>query len=144
MAKLVRGKIVVEKKEQNERSVDEQDIRTASSAPVEVIAVSTATPPPVPTPSFDDQDGATFATQGAPWVGAERAWRTGTVPPPHEDAANYLTRLGHKGPDRPSSFTEDDLATVLPRTRPHINDPIGAAHGICVVLNAQDRIPQVK
>jgi hypothetical protein len=63
------------------------------------------------------RDGETFAATSAPWVGAEKAWRQGIVPPPHEDWIHYKTKLDPN--DLPKSAGEDleltdlDVATVL-------------------------------
>lgn len=84
MAKLIRGKIVVEKKAEE-------------------------------TVELPLRDGSTFASDAAPWVGAEQRWRSGIVPPPHEDAAQYLDLMRKVTSEEQEglTLTMDELDTVL-------------------------------
>lgn len=66
------------------------------------------------------RDGETFASTAAPWVGAEKAWRNGIVPPPHEDWIHYRTTLSPEElSSKPALHDEDltltdlEIATVL-------------------------------
>ena len=88
MAKLLRGKIVIER----------EDRDTA--------LISAANPL---------RDGSTFASDDAPWVGAEQRWRSGIVPPPHEEASGYLELLQKVNDEETQglTLTMNELETVL-------------------------------
>jgi len=67
------------------------------------------------------RDGKTFASETAPWVGAEQAWRQSILPPPHEEWVNYpehasaaAASQGRRdtGPKTPL-LTDEEIATVL-------------------------------
>lgn len=107
MTRMIRGKVIVEKK--------------AEGAPEEVGVP--ASPEAVHTLPQDLEigdeknplrDGDTFAPPSAPWVGAEKAWRAGIVPPPHEEWSRYEKRIGKKGfLEEDLTLTDVEVATVL-------------------------------
>lgn len=123
MTRMIRGKVVVEKKGAGEpiekggfaspKDTDSSLSTLESSATAEsaIPVLPMSRPEDAPNPL---RDGDTFAPPTAPWVGAEKAWRNGIVPPPHEEWKQYKKRM-----DKPADQTEDltltdiEVATVL-------------------------------
>ena len=110
MTKLIRGKVIAEK------SVDAVSTGTALSSSGESTVVNAAENEITPVEELNPyRDGLTFAPPSAPWVGAERAWRSGIVPLPHEEWVNYKTRidLDDALPKDDLTLTDIEVATVL-------------------------------
>jgi len=61
-----------------------------------------------------------FASESAPWVGAELAWRNRFLPPPHEDIDQYPSVVEHDVPsdEPPPPMTEVEFETILSSLAP--------------------------
>lgn len=113
MKRMIRGKVVAERKKDGGELIENslssaQTTRPGKAAETEPSEIETTELNPL-------RDGNTFAPPSAPWVGAERAWRRGIVPPPHEEWKQYKTRA-EEAFDRPISdlaLTDEEVATVL-------------------------------
>jgi len=123
MTRMIRGKIIVENKETGTpkevgppASIEDRGMQSGDAELREA--------------HNPLRDGDTFAPPSAPWVGAEKAWRSGIVPPPHEDWPQYAKRIDKKGGlEDDLTLTDVEVATVLSTLPP----PAGA--------NANDKVP---
>jgi len=107
MTRMIRGKIIVEKKATGTR---------IEAGPPAMVEERGKVPDDIEVGERHNplRDGDTFAPPSAPWVGAEKAWRAGIVPPPHEEWLQYEKRLQKKtGLDDDLTLTDVEVATVL-------------------------------
>ena len=114
MTRLIRGKIVP-RRPTNAVSAGTALSSTGESTVIEHARPEFETETEVVEELNPYRDGLTFAPSTAPWVGAEQAWRSGTVPPPHEDWVNYKTRIDSSDtqPSDDLTLTDIEVAAVL-------------------------------
>ena len=119
MIKLIRGKIVP-KRPTNAASAGTAVSSTGESTVIENADSESETETKAELNPY--RDGLTFAPPSAPWVGTEQAWRSGIVPPPHEDWINYKMRIEPNAAPPPDDLTLTDievaaiLSTLPPST----------------------------
>ena len=73
-------------------------------------------------------------------LGLAPARRYRDAPPPREISAGDRSRLPKNVVDRALG---DDLAAMLPCSRTDVDDPVGGADGLLVVLDDKDGVPQI-
>ncbi len=128
MTRIIRGKVIVERRN-GEGELIETSLSSTKGPPVgDPTGISEEA-----TPLNENilRDGATFATSTAPWVGAERAWRRGIVPPPHEEWQQYGRHADEEASYRAMdlSLTDAELATVLSTMPPPASAADDGKHG---------------
>jgi len=125
MTKLIRGKIIVESKGHEESDLEEVAFAPLDLSDPDEFEEDLEDEVYGETELLPEREGSTFATALAPWVGAERAWRTGIVPPPHRRAKDYPESASGERDHTPLELelSEAEMKTVLSSLPPASPQP---------------------